>query len=99
MGSGINLDDGFELTITGDDGSVTRYRSRKRKRPPKPPKPAPPPTAWNLDINDLIVRTGKSRRWLFEHSDELPFIRRVTKKTIIGNAVRLERWLDGERRR
>ncbi|HTT75303.1 MAG TPA: hypothetical protein VMF50_04910 [Candidatus Binataceae bacterium] len=94
------LDDGFDIRVTNSDGTVTRYRSRKRKAPPKPPKPVvAPATTWTLDIDDLIQRTGMSRRWLFTHADELPFIRRITRKSLRGDAAKLEKWLDAERRK
>jgi hypothetical protein len=55
-----------------------------------------PDAEWTLTIEDLVKRTGKSRRWLFEHSD-LPFIRRLTARTLVGDAARLNAWLERKR--
>jgi hypothetical protein len=75
-------------------------RPAKRKAAPAPPKPEPvPPTTWTLTLEDLMLRTGKTRRWLFMHADELPFVRRVTRKTLRGDAAKLEKWFEQERRR
>ena len=49
---------------------------------------------WPLTIEDLMCRTGKSRRWLFEHSKDLPFVRRLTARTLVGDAAKLNSWLE-----
>jgi hypothetical protein len=56
-----------------------------------------PDAEWTLTIEDLIRRTGKSRRWLFEHSKDLPFVRRLTARTLVGDAARLNSWLERKR--
>lgn len=96
----FDLSQGYDITVTDDDGTVHRYKSRKRRPPSAPKKPkSPPPTTWTLDIDDLMVRTGMSRRWLFTHADRLPFIHRISRKALRGDAVKLERWLASERRK
>jgi hypothetical protein len=54
---------------------------------------ARPREKWSLSLDDMVKRTGKTRRWLFTHADELPFVRRITRKTLRGDALLLERWI------
>lgn len=58
------------------------------------PEESAPQPRWSLDTDDLVKRTGQSRRWLFAHCDELPFVRRKSRKTLRGDAMLLERWFD-----
>jgi hypothetical protein len=51
---------------------------------------------WSLSIDDMIRMTSKSRRWLFNHR-HLPFIRSVSRKTIIGDESLLRRWISQQR--
>jgi hypothetical protein len=51
---------------------------------------------WSLTIDDLVARTGKTRRWLFQHR-HLPFIRSISRKTIIGDEALLRRWISQQR--
>jgi len=46
----------------------------------------------------MMRLTGKTRRWLFTHADELPFVCRITRKTLRGDEVLLKRWLEDRRR-
>jgi hypothetical protein len=91
----------FDIYLTDESGLTRRLKRRGKRKAMRsaPPKPQPePPKTWTLTIDDLIVRTGKSRRWIFMHADRLPFVRRITRKTILGDA-KLEKWLEGELRR
>jgi hypothetical protein len=58
---------------------------------------SPQADEWNLSIEDMERMTGQKRRWLFAHADELPFIKRITKKKVRGDAALLKRWM-AERR-
>jgi hypothetical protein len=51
---------------------------------------------WSLSIDDMMRMTGKSRRWLFNHR-HLPFIRSVSRKTIVGDETLLRRWISQQR--
>jgi hypothetical protein len=57
-----------------------------------PERTRPDAAAWTLTVDDLIRKTGKSRRWLFRHRD-LPFIRSITRKSIVGDASLLRDWI------
>jgi hypothetical protein len=57
---------------------------------------ATPAAEWSLTIEDLIARTDKTRRWLFKHR-HLPFIRSISRKTIIGDETLLRRWISQQR--
>jgi hypothetical protein len=50
-------------------------------------------TGWSMTIDDMVSATGKSRRWLFKHRT-LPFIRSISRKTIIGDEAILKRWVE-----
>jgi hypothetical protein len=52
---------------------------------------------WSLSIEDMVRLTGKTRRWLFTHADELPFVRRVTRKTLVGDAAVLRHWMNNRK--
>jgi len=58
-------------------------------------EPAAP--EWNLSIEQMIAMTGKTRRWLFAHRD-LPFVRSISRKTIVGDETLLKRWVAEQRR-
>src|SRR5690348_3727288 len=47
---------------------------------------------WSLDIDAMIKKTGKSRRWLFQHKN-LPFIWVISRKTIKGDETLLRKWI------
>jgi len=58
------------------------------------PSPAGPPAPeWALTAAEAARKLGKSRRWLFEHAAELPFIRRVSRKTLVADEAGLKRWI------
>lgn len=50
-----------------------------------------------LSADEACRMIGKSRRWLFGHAKELPFVRRVSRKTIVCDPVVLRRWLANRR--
>jgi hypothetical protein len=61
----------------------------------KPDVPAPEPnhmTAPEITADEACMRLGKSRRWLFAHAD-LPFVRRISRKTIMCDPVQLREWM------
>jgi hypothetical protein len=51
---------------------------------------------WSLTIEDMMRMTGKTRRWLFRHK-HLPFIRVISRKTVIGDADLLHKWIAAQR--
>jgi len=58
---------------------------------PAPTEPVRP--SWALSAADAAARLGKTRRWLFEHAAELPFVRRVSRKTLVCDESLLESWI------
>jgi hypothetical protein len=48
---------------------------------------------WSLDTDQLVERSGRSRRWLFAHANELPYVKRISRKVLRGDSVLLERWI------
>jgi hypothetical protein len=57
---------------------------------------AAPVAEWSLTIEDMMRWTGKTRRWLFRHK-HLPFIRVISRKTLIGDEALLKRWIVQQR--
>jgi hypothetical protein len=57
---------------------------------------AAPVAEWSLTIEDMMRLTGKTRRWLFRHK-HLPFIRVISRKTLIGDELLLKRWIAHQR--
>jgi hypothetical protein len=53
-----------------------------------PPLPEAP-----LSADEAARMLGKSRRWVFKHAKRLPFVHRVSRKTLACDAVGLRRWL------
>lgn len=51
---------------------------------------------WGLALADMERLTGKSRRWLFRHK-HLPFIRVISRKTLVGDETLLKRWIANQR--
>jgi hypothetical protein len=91
----------LDIYSTDENGMTLRIKKRGKSKAVRttPPKPQPEPAkTWTLSIDDLMLRTGKSRRWSFMHADKLPFVQRITRKTLRGDAAKLERWREGELR-
>jgi hypothetical protein len=52
---------------------------------------------WKMTIEDMEKMTGKPRRWLFAHADELPFVSRVSLKVIKGDETLCLAWITERR--
>jgi len=55
------------------------------------------PEPWSLTIEQMVEMTSKSRRWLFSHADDLPWIKRVTRKSLRGDEALLRKWIASRR--
>jgi hypothetical protein len=64
--------------------------------PEEPPPAEQADEAWSLTIEDMMRMTSKSRRWLFENK-HLPFIRQVSRKTLVGDKALLKKWIANRR--
>jgi hypothetical protein len=51
----------------------------------------------SLDADELAAALGQSRRWVFRHAKELPFIIRTGAKSVVGSRAGLNRWLKARR--
>ena len=45
-------------------------------------------------LDEICARTQKTRRWIFRHAKQLPFVKRVSRKTLIGDAELLKKWIN-----
>jgi hypothetical protein len=52
---------------------------------------------WNLGIDDLVRMSGKTRRWIFAHAGEMGWVKRITRKTLRGDAALLRKWIASRR--
>ena len=59
--------------------------------------PETPPSA--LTVADAALRLGVSESWLYRHSKELPFARKLGHRTLRFESVGLERWLKAQESR
>jgi hypothetical protein len=56
------------------------------------------PTAdFSLDADEAAAMLRKPRRWLFENAERLPFVRRISKKTLLCSESGLKRWVQAQR--
>jgi hypothetical protein len=63
-----------------------------RTRPQDPPAPVEP-DRW-LTPDAAAARFGVTKRWLLEHADEIPGVRRLSRKIVRFSERRLARFLD-----
>ena len=57
------------------------------------PAPAPEQSDRLLTVREVAKRLDVSRRYVYGHIDEFPFIRRLGKKTLRFSERGLEKWL------
>ena len=45
-----------------------------------------------LDADKIARELGVKRRWVFRHADQLPFVRRISRNSIVCSEADLRRW-------
>ena len=50
-----------------------------------------------LDADAIAAAIGQSRRWVFRHAKDLPFVVRTGRKGVVGSRAGLQRWLKARR--
>jgi predicted DNA-binding transcriptional regulator AlpA len=45
-----------------------------------------------LDADQIAAALGQTRRWVFRNAGQLPFIRRISRKSLVGSESELRRW-------
>ena len=45
-----------------------------------------------LDANEIAKELGVKRRWVFRHVDQLPFVRRISRNSIVCSQADLRHW-------
>jgi hypothetical protein len=50
-----------------------------------------------LDPDQIAAALGQTRRWVFRHAGQLPFIRRISRKALVGSESGLRRWREAKR--
>lgn len=51
-----------------------------------------------LSADEAAALLHQPRRWLFEHADRLPFVRRLSKKALLCSANGLQAWIQSQKR-
>jgi hypothetical protein len=89
----VQIDDVGSLSTPQLTGLMSRISAELTARllSDSPPPAAPAPT-WALTADEAARMLGKSRRWLFQHK-HLPFIRPITRKTLVCDEARLKHWV------
>jgi len=52
---------------------------------------------FTLSADDVATRLSKTRRWVFRHAKQLPFVRRISLKTMVASESGLNRWIAAQR--
>lgn len=47
-----------------------------------------------LTVEEAAIRLRQSRRWLYRHASHLPFVRRLSPRSLLVSEAGLARWLD-----
>jgi len=50
-----------------------------------------------LDADQIAAELGHSRRWVFRNAGKLPFVRRVSRKSLVGSEAGLRRWCESQK--
>jgi hypothetical protein len=50
-----------------------------------------------LDPDQIAAALGQTRRWVFRHAGQLPFISRISRKGLVGSESGLHRWREAKR--
>jgi hypothetical protein len=45
-----------------------------------------------LNADEIAAALGTNRRWVFRNARRLPFVRRVSRKCVVGSEAGLRRW-------
>jgi predicted DNA-binding transcriptional regulator AlpA len=75
---------------------LAQLDSEPRLAPQAGPTPSPAPDEM-LTAEEAGRRLGMSRRWAYEHADELPFTRRLPGGALRFSSRGLERWKESRR--
>lgn len=51
-----------------------------------------------IDADEAAAILHRPRRWLFDHAKRLPFVRRISRKTLLCDEAGLHRWLQSRPR-
>lgn len=59
--------------------------------------PSEPDSEQLLDVNEAAAILAVTPRWLYDHSDQLPFTRKLAPRTLRFSERELYRWLEARR--
>lgn len=61
------------------------------------PRVAGAHTERQLNADEIATALGVNRRWVFRHLGQLPFIRRVSPKSLVASESALHRWRETQK--
>jgi len=47
-----------------------------------------------LTVEEAAIRLRRSKRWLYRHSKQLPFVKRISSRSLLVSEHGLQKWLD-----
>ena len=65
--------------------------------PKSEPKPKASEPDRTLNADEIAAELGQTRRWVFRHAKVLPFVRRVSRKSLAASASEVRRWRETQR--
>jgi hypothetical protein len=72
--------------------------ARRAQQPAVVSSPVTPvPADRTLDANAIAAALGVKRRWVFDHIDDLPFVRRVSRKCLAASERDVRRWRESQK--
>jgi len=91
----LDLSPGTIAQLMSDCGAVEgalKAAAAMRPNPPARTASVDQSADW-LDADRSAALLHKPRRWLFQNSERLPFVRRLSKKSLVCSEAGLHRWL------
>jgi hypothetical protein len=50
-----------------------------------------------LSADEIAEALGRNRRWVFRNACKLPFVRRISRKCVVGSESGLRRWREAQK--
>jgi hypothetical protein len=50
-----------------------------------------------LDADEIAVELGVDRRWVFRYAKRLPFIKRISRKSLVASESAVKRWREAQK--
>lgn len=61
------------------------------------PVPVPPESDRMLTVDEAAALLRRRRTWIYRHAATLPFVKRISRKSLLCSEAGIKRWLAGRR--